>query len=390
MQRTSQGRTVSLQILNHARSAFIPNALPPEPPVRVSTDLAAQFDEAMLSLGHFSGVLATLEDRDTIAAHMARVEAQLSCALDGITVELGDLYLLELGCTLCGEMPQAELVQCYEESLSAAFERLSDRAALLESILQLHGGLFTPEQRPLDAARWRTGFSLSDEAEALGEGGALLPPPAAEVPRLMNEWEGFVHSTCGSFSTIPTVGLAHLQFDVIQPFSVGSGRMCRAVTSLLLGERGMKSARSLPLSYYLYQHREAYRQVLKNVPVQGDWELCLSFIAKALAAGAQHGARVATALQQKLKDDQLAVGKNGRQATSMLAVLSAFAKHPITTGTELSALTGLMPMTVNKALSSLIREGIVKELTGQRRWRIYSYTGLIDILVEGTGITSCY
>ena len=46
--------------------------------------------------------------------------------------------------------------------------------------------------------------------------------------------------------------------------------------------------------------------------------------------------------------------------------------------------TGITPATVNKALSHLERLGIVRELTAQKRNRVFSYGGYVEILSRGT------
>ena len=59
-------------------------------------------------------------------------------------------------------------------------------------------------------------------------------------------------------------------------------------------------------------------------------------------------------------------------------------EHPIATSGSLADKTGITPATVNKALGHLTRLGIVKELTAQKRNRIFSYSGYVEILSQGT------
>jgi Fic family protein len=59
--------------------------------------------------------------------------------------------------------------------------------------------------------------------------------------------------------------------------------------------------------------------------------------------------------------------------------------HPFVTANDLVARTGLSAPTVNAALADLGRLGIVAEITGRRRGRVFSYRAYLDILGEGTG-----
>jgi Fic family protein len=58
--------------------------------------------------------------------------------------------------------------------------------------------------------------------------------------------------------------------------------------------------------------------------------------------------------------------------------------HPFATGADLARRTGLTAPTVNAALADLQRLGIVDEVTGRRRGRVFAYTAYLSILSEGT------
>ena len=74
----------------------------------------------------------------------------------------------------------------------------------------------------------------------------------------------------------------------------------------------------------------------------------------------------------------------GRAAASTLQVHRALMEHPIATSGSLVEKTGITPATVNKALGHLEQLGIVKELTAQKRNRLFSYAGYIEIMSRGT------
>ncbi|HRZ17499.1 MAG TPA: winged helix-turn-helix transcriptional regulator, partial [Candidatus Hydrogenedentes bacterium] len=74
----------------------------------------------------------------------------------------------------------------------------------------------------------------------------------------------------------------------------------------------------------------------------------------------------------------------GRAAASAFQIHRALMEHPIATSGSLSERTGLTPATVNKTLGHLQRLGIVRELTSQKRNRLFSYTGYITIMNRGT------
>lgn len=59
-------------------------------------------------------------------------------------------------------------------------------------------------------------------------------------------------------------------------------------------------------------------------------------------------------------------------------------ERPIATSGSLVEKTGLTPATVNKALVHLEQLGVVKEMTAQKRNRLFSYADYIEIMSRGT------
>jgi Fic family protein len=74
----------------------------------------------------------------------------------------------------------------------------------------------------------------------------------------------------------------------------------------------------------------------------------------------------------------------GRAASSALRVFYALCERQITTLNDLCQRTGLSFPTATKGIARLMHLGIVKELTGGRRNRVFSYDRYLAILNEGT------
>ncbi|MDR3055820.1 MAG: winged helix-turn-helix transcriptional regulator [Zoogloeaceae bacterium] len=116
----------------------------------------------------------------------------------------------------------------------------------------------------------------------------------------------------------------------------------------------------LYLSLYFKSHRQYYYELLNKVRLTGDWEAWLDFFAEAVIVTATQA--IETAQQ----------------------VHRALLEHPVTSSGCLAEKTGLTPATVNKALNHLEQLGIVRELTAQKRNRLFSYTDYVDIMNRGT------
>jgi Fic family protein len=74
----------------------------------------------------------------------------------------------------------------------------------------------------------------------------------------------------------------------------------------------------------------------------------------------------------------------GRVADSALRVHHALRQSPVAGINKISGMTGLTIPAVTLALKGLQEQGIVRELTGRKRGRLFAYNEYIRILSEGT------
>lgn len=73
-----------------------------------------------------------------------------------------------------------------------------------------------------------------------------------------------------------------------------------------------------------------------------------------------------------------------KAAASILQVHRAPMERPIATSGRLVEKTRITPATVNKTLGHVEQLGIVTELTAQKRNRLFSYAGYVEIVSRGT------
>ncbi|MDR3089815.1 MAG: Fic family protein [Desulfobulbaceae bacterium] len=180
------------------------------------------------------------------------------------------------------------------------------------------------------------------------------------------------------------VALAHVQFETIHPFLDGNGRLGRLLITLLLCEQKALRAPMLYLSLYFKTHRRYYYELLNNVRMNGDWEAWLDFFSEAIIVTASQVVATVQHLLNMSNQDRNKISSLGRATASALKVHRALMEHPIATSSFLVEKTGITPATVNKALGHLEQLGIVKELTAQKRNRLFSYASYIEIMSRGT------
>jgi Fic family protein len=142
----------------------------------------------------------------------------------------------------------------------------------------------------------------------------------------------------------------------------------------------------LYLSLYLKQHRARYYELLDRVRREGDWEAWVDFFVQGVAETAEGAVATARRLHEIAEQDRSAIERLGREAGSAAVIHQSLQRIPVGTIAHLSNTTKLTLPTVTKALQVLARLGIVREITGRKRDRVYSYEGYMKVLGEGTEV----
>jgi Fic family protein len=175
-----------------------------------------------------------------------------------------------------------------------------------------------------------------------------------------------------------------VQFETIHPFLDGNGRLGRLLISLILCSDQILHDPILFLSLYFKNHRQAYYDLLDAVRVEGDWEAWLEFFARAVKETADQCTATAEKTNRLARVDRARILELGRIAGSATLVHQELLAHPMTTIARMSKVTGLVPNTVRKVFSAMSEAGIVREITGKRRNRLFAYGELLDTMEEGT------
>ncbi len=201
----------------------------------------------------------------------------------------------------------------------------------------------------------------------------------------MAELEQFLHDQPERTPTLLKTALAHVQFETIHPFLDGNGRVGRLLITLLLCAEGVLREPLLYLSLYLKAHRTAYYDLLDRVRTEGDWEAWLAFFATGVHETANAAVTTAYALRELAQADRERLKLGGRAVSSALRVHEALLARPINTIARLADETGLSVPTVTSALSAMIEVGLVREITGRRRGRVFSYGPYLEAMGEQVG-----
>ena len=388
MKRELQGRYVTVSTVGEQVRAFVPASLPPSPPIDWTPELRGKFDNALLALGRLDSVTTLLPDASLFLYMYVRKEAVLSSMIEGTQSSLSDLLLFEMAQEPGVPLDDAQEVSNYVAALHHGLARLAEGFPMsLSLIKEMHAVLLAKgrgsHQTPGEFRRSQNWIGGTRPGNA-----AFVPPPAENVQECMGRLELFLHDQPEPTSPLLKAALAHVQFETIHPFWDGNGRLGRLLITLLLCDNGVLRAPLLYLSLYFKSHRQYYYELLNSVRQTGDWEAWLSFFAEAVIATASQAMDTAQQLAALSEEDSDGIKKLGRATPSTLRIHRVMLEHPIVNAGWLAKKTGISPATVNKCLSHLENLGIVRELTRQKRNRLFSYTRYVDILNRGTELPS--
>ncbi|MCX8494001.1 MAG: Fic family protein [Chthoniobacterales bacterium] len=363
--------------------AYVPHPLPPAPPLDLTGHRQRLLERATLAVGRLDSVSALLPDPHLFLYAYVRREAVLSSQIEGTQSSLSDLLLFELE-----EVPGAPFddvveVSNYIAALEHGMARLKEEFPLSNRLLrEMHAHLMSrgrgSDKAPGEFRRSQNWIGGTRPGNA-----RFVPPPPQEVEQCMASLEQFLHEDTSGMPILIKAALAHVQFETIHPFLDGNGRLGRLLIALLLYHGGLLSQPLLYLSLYLKQHRSVYYDLLDTVRAQGDWEAWVDFFLEGVEETALGAVQTARRLVALFETDTRRTQEGGRGAANALRVLTALRQRPMLSLKQLCQSTAMNFQTASKAMQLLVTSGIARELTGQRRNRIFVYDAYLAILNEG-------
>nr|WP_299245446.1 Fic family protein [uncultured Halomonas sp.] len=385
MKRGITGRYVASIAGGVRCQAFVPDPLPPQPPLALGGKLLQRINQAMLALGRLDAISTLLPDASLFLYSYVRKEAVMSSQIEGTQSSLSDLMLYEMSGMPGVPMDDVQEVSCYVNALTLGVQRIREGFPISHRLaMEVHTALMT-SGRGINRGpgEFRSnqvwlGGHRPDEA-------VFVPPPPQYLAECWAALERFINDIPEATDPLIKAALTHVQFETIHPFMDGNGRLGRLLIPLILVEAGILSEPLLYLSVFFKKHRQVYYERLQQVRITGDWETWLLFFVDAVADTATQAIATAQRLNQLREQDKARLAELGRQAGSAGLVLDALFQQPIANIAHLCVCTGLTPATVGKLLSTMERRfDIVQEITGQKRNRIFAYRAYIDILNQDT------
>ena len=357
--------------------SFTPNPINIDWQVSDST-LVNLLSEADIKLGELNAFSQLVPDIDFFIMMHVSKEATTSSRIEGTQTNISEAFQ-QIDYIAPEKRNDWEEVQNYIKAMNQAIESLGSlplsnrllrgtHSTLLQGVRGKHKqpGEFRKSQN------WIGGASLSDAT--------FIPPHQDDLPELMSDFEKFLHNMNQPLPHLIRIGMAHYQFETIHPFLDGNGRIGRLLITLYMVSSGLLTRPTLYLSAFFEKNMQIYYDNLNRVRTQDDLTQWLKFFLEGIRQTAQNSIdtfKAIIGLRQKIEyQDILTLGKKTGLAQKFLHYLYS---KPIVSSKETSTQLSVNPSTALRLIDDFIRLGILKELTGYKRNRVFVFNKYLQL-----------
>jgi Fic family protein len=361
--------------------AFIPNPLPPAGLDKFSAEFVRILSEADRGIGVLKSLSNLIPNPNLLVAPYVRKEAVQSSRIEGTQASLSDIFYYEAS----KEKPKhADVLEVlnYVRAMNYGISRLKGLPLSLRLVKEIHLKLMEGARgEKMKSGEYRTnqnwigppGCSLTDAT--------YVPPPVPEMNEALGQWEKFLHND-NSIAPLIKCALMHYQFEAIHPFLDGNGRVGRLLISFYLYEKDYLKYPILYLSDFFEKHRNEYYDLLLGVSQNGNWDGWLKYFIRGVA----EQSKFAEETGHKILDLQKKYRQQlQKESVSMpvFQLLDMLFLNPFVSLPGISDYLKITWPTAKASVERLVKLGILKEVSGRKRSRIYCAEKLLNILSEG-------
>lgn len=373
------GTYITQKVLGEQYKAYIPPKLPPDPPVNLS-QLYPYLEKATIALAELNTITKSIPNTSLFIYMYVRKEALLSSQIEGTQSSLSDLMLFEHNLKPTVSLDDVEEVSNYVKAIKHGINRLNNNFPLsLRLLREIHDILLSGSRGstklPGEFRRSQNWIGGTRPSNAL-----FVPPPIEYLDQSLADFENFLHD-----NTLPLLiktAIAHVQFESIHPFLDGNGRLGRLLIVLLLCNSDMLDEPVLYLSLYFKQNKTQYYDLLQEVRHNGTWETWIEFFLEGIISTSKQTLNTVKKINKLFERDLEKIESLGRARFSCAQALEYLKKLPQVSVQLLSQELRISLPTARSSLNHMTSLGILKEISGKQRDKIYVYWKYLNILEE--------
>ncbi|PCH57511.1 MAG: cell filamentation protein Fic [Legionellales bacterium] len=374
------GTYITKKVSGESFKAYIPAKLPPQPAIELEK-LSGLLEKAALAIAQLNSITKSIPNTALFTYMYVRKEALLSNQIEGTQSSFADLILFEHDQKPEVSLDDVEEVSNYVKALNYGLKRLRGGFPMSMRLLrEIHTVLLSggrgSSKLPGELRRSQNWIGGTRPGNAL-----FVPPPVENLADCLADLEKFLHN-----DTLPVLikaGIAHVQFETIHPFLDGNGRLGRLLITLLLVDGGIIDAPILYLSLYLKQNRSTYYDLLQEVRTNGTWETWLEFFLNGILSSSKQAIKTTEDINNIFAEDFVKINTLGRARFSCAQTLEYLKQLPQISVQVLAAALEISLPTARSSLNHLVDLGVIEEVSGNKRGKIYVYRKYLNILEKG-------
>lgn len=329
-------------------------------------------EQAALKLGELNSYARLVPSVDLFIQLLVTKEAVVSSRIEGTQTNMEEALLDESDIDPERKNDWRE-VQNYIKALNQALLELNRLPISSRLLRQTHQTLLTnargEHKLPGEYRRsqnWIGGASLRTAR--------FIPPHHDYVSELMSDLERFLHNEEIALPQLVKAGIAHYQFETIHPFLDGNGRIGRLLIPLYLVDRGLLSAPLLYISAFFEQNKSLYYDSLTIVRTKNNMRQWLSYFLEGVSQTASNASQtLARVIELKQETEPVLLRELGRRSAKAVLLLQRLFERPTITVNQAKELLQVSFKSANDLINEFVRVGILKEMTGQNRNRVFVF-----------------
>lgn len=343
-----------------------------------SPEVISAMTDASIEIARLDGMLRLVDDStvEMLSRNLSLMESTSSSSIEGTRSTVDDVFRSEKE-----EEKNESIIRDnqeitnYRKALIQGFNELPAGGRFdIEIIKRLHRTLMTgvrgSDKSPGEFKVHQNAIGMASDTL---ETAKMVPASPESVDHLIDNWLEYVNSD--SLNTVEKMAMAHYQFEAIHPFRDGNGRVGRLLSLMILRRDGLLKYPILYISGYLNSRRSEYIDLMYRVSSRDSIDEWLTFFSEGLCIQARSAAKTVEALIRYRK--RLTDAAEDLKETKVVEMLF---RNPYITSRNIVEELDISVPTANKILDRFQSEGILREVTGKRRNRLYCAEGIIDIL----------
>ncbi len=204
-------------------------------------------------------------------------------------------------------------------------------------------------------------------------GAVHIPPPPEMVGPLLDDLIDYANRD--DIPALVQAAIVHAQFESIHPFTDGNGRIGRGLINSVLRRRGLTTVTVVPIASALLAERQKYfdRVNRYRLGYVGGFVEDMAHAAKIAAEESQ-----VTADRLRALPEEWSRQSKWRARSAGAKLLATLPANPVLTAEQAEALTESNPASTYAALEKLVRDGIIHEITGRQKNKVWVVSDVMD------------